>query len=255
MSEIEQLVILLDVDSTLLDNDRVEQDLKRHLDEAFGLKCRTEYWKIFEALRAELGYADYLGALQRYRIEHPRDPHILEISTFLIDYPFADRLYPHALEVIARLQCLGPTVILSDGDAVFQPRKIARSGIWQAVGSHVLVYVHKEQMLEDVEEKYPADHYIMADDKVRILAAMKNIWKDRLSTVFVRQGHYAEDQNMRRQYPAADFDIERIGDLLSRDLTGIPIFAAGNRRSRSGKQRGGHESDTATSGGRSEPLA
>jgi FMN phosphatase YigB (HAD superfamily) len=215
MSEGHRIVFLLDVDNTLLDNDRVEQDLKRHLDEAFGVDCRKDYWEIFEALRAELGYADYLGALQRYRIEHPRNPHILEISAFLIDYHFADRLYPQALEIIGRLRTLGPTVILSDGDAVFQPRKIVRSGIWKAVGGHVLVYIHKEQMLDDVEQKYHAEHYVMVDDKLRILATMKKIWRDRLTTVFVRQGHYAKDQSARVRYPPADFEIERIADLFA----------------------------------------
>jgi FMN phosphatase YigB (HAD superfamily) len=221
MSERGRTVFLLDVDNTLLDNDRVEQDLKRHLDEAFGVDCRNDYWEIFEELRAELGYADYLGALQRYRVEHPRNPHILEISAFLIDYPFADCLYPQALEVVGWLRTLGPTIILSDGDAVFQPRKIQRSGIWKVVGGHVLVYIHKEQMLEDVETKYPAEHYVIADDKARILAAMKRAWTDRLTTVFVKQGHYANDQSTARYLPA-DVEIERIEDLLNLNLAEIP---------------------------------
>lgn len=221
MSEERLTVFLLDVDNTLLDNDRVERDLKRHLDEFCGTDCCNDYWQIFEALRAELGYADYLGALQRYRTEHPRNPRILAVSSFLIDYHFADRLYPQAPETIERLRTLGRVVILTDGDAVFQPRKILRSGLWQAVGGQVLVYVHKEQMLEDVEQKYPAAHYVMADDKLRILAAMKKVWKDRLATVFVRQGHYAEDEANRVRYPPADFEIERIGRLMAQDLTSV----------------------------------
>jgi FMN phosphatase YigB (HAD superfamily) len=221
MSAGRQIVFLLDVDNTLLDNDRVERDLKRHLDELCGADCCNDYWQIFEALRTELGYADYLGALQRYRTEHPRNPRILAVSSFLIDYHFADRLYPQALETIERLRTLGAVVILTDGDAVFQPRKILRSGLWQAVGGQVLVYIHKEQMLEDVEQKYPAAHYVMADDKLRILAAMKKIWKDRLTTVFVRQGHYAEDEANRVRYPPADFEIERIGHLMTQDLTAV----------------------------------
>jgi FMN phosphatase YigB (HAD superfamily) len=172
-------------------------------------------------LRTELGYADYLGALQQYRIEYPRDPHLLEISLFLIDYPFADRLYPGALDVIARLRSWGPTVIVSDGYVVFQPRKVERSGLWQAVAGQVLIYIHKEEMLDDVEQRYPARHYVMVDDKVRILAAMKNIWGDRLTTVFPRQGHYALDPKNIATYPPADIRVERIGDLIGSDLDAL----------------------------------
>jgi FMN phosphatase YigB (HAD superfamily) len=209
---------LLDVDNTLLDNDAVERDLRGHLEQAFGVERQARYWEIFEDLRAELGYADYLGALQRYRVEHLRDPRLLEISLFLVNYPFADRLYAGAFDVVERLRGWGPTVILSDGDVVFQPRKVERSGLWEAVDGHVLIYVHKEQMLEDVEQRYPARHYVMVDDKLRILAASKQIWGDRLTTIFPRQGHYAHDQKIIAAYPAADITVERIGDLLSCDL-------------------------------------
>jgi FMN phosphatase YigB (HAD superfamily) len=212
------VVFLLDVDNTLLDNDQVERDLRQHLTEAFGRERQARYWEIFEALRAELGYADYLGALQRYRLEHLRDPHLLEISLYLVDYPFAERLYPGALDVIRHLRALGPTVILSDGDVVFQPRKVERSGLWSAVEGRVLIYVHKEEMLEDVAARYPARHYVMVDDKLRILAAMKRTWGDRLTTVFPRQGHYALDPKVLTTYPPADVAIERIGNLLGRDL-------------------------------------
>jgi FMN phosphatase YigB (HAD superfamily) len=212
------VAFLLDVDNTLLDNDAVESDLRRHLQQAFGVERQARYWEIFEALRAELGYADYLGALQRYRIEHLRDPHLLEISLFLVNYPFADRLYPGALDVIERLRGWGPTVILSDGDVVFQPRKVERSGLWEAVRGHVLIYVHKEQMLDDVEQRYPAGHYVMVDDKLRILAASKKIWTDRLTTVFPRQGHYAHDPKIIADYSPADVTVERIGDLCDFDL-------------------------------------
>lgn len=208
-------VFLLDVDNTLLDNDRVEQDLRRHLEQAFGAECLERYWAIFEQLRAELGYADYLGALQRYRMEHPRDPRILEISSYLIDYPFADRLYPGALEVVGRLRTLGQAVILSDGDAVFQPRKVARAGLWDAVEGRVLIYIHKEQMLDDVEQKFPAGHYVMVDDKLRILAAMKRVWGGKLTTVWVVQGHYACDPKVVAEYPAPDVRLERISELAS----------------------------------------
>src|SRR5215831_4599774 len=186
-------VFLLDVDNTLLDNDAIAADLREHLRVAFGDIAQQRYWQIFEDLRTELGYADYLGALQRFRLEHPLDPQLLGMSLFLIDYPFATRLFPGALEAIRELGKLGTPVILSDGDAVFQPRKIDRSGLWRAVDGRVLVYVHKEQMLDDVERRFPAEQYVMIDDKLRLLAAIKNIWKKRVTTVFVRQGHYALD--------------------------------------------------------------
>ncbi len=216
-----ELVCLLDVDNTLVDNDRIEADLRQHLTSAFGAERQARYWQIFESLRAELGYADYLGALQRYRLENPRDPHILATSLFLVDYPFADRLYPGSLAVVARLKAWGPTVLLTDGDVVFQPRKVERSGLWEAVAGNVLIYVHKERMLDDVAQRYPASHYVMVDDKLRILAAMKAIWGDRLTTVFPRQGHYALDPAALATYPAADVVVERIGDLLDLDPTAL----------------------------------
>jgi FMN phosphatase YigB (HAD superfamily) len=207
-------VFLLDVDNTLLDNDAIVEDLRRHLIAAFGDECQRRYWDIFEELRRTLGYADYLGALQRYRVEHPRDAHLLEISLFLLHYPFADRLYPRALEVVGALQRRGRAVILSDGDVVFQPRKVERAGLWAAVDGHVLIYVHKEQMLDDVERRYPADRYIVVDDKIRILSAIKSVWGDRVTTVFVRQGHYAHDPTQIAAYPPADVAVDRIADLL-----------------------------------------
>ena len=208
-------VFLLDVDNTLLDNDSVTADLKKHLVTNFGEERARRYWELFEQLRSELGYADYLGALQRYRVENPRDTALLETSLFLLHYPFANRVYPGALDVIHHLERRGRVAILSDGDVVFQPRKIDRSGIWGAVEGNVLIYIHKEQMLDDVEQRYPAEHYVMVDDKVRILAAMKAIWGDRLTTVFVRQGHYALDEASVAKYPPADVTIEKIADLGS----------------------------------------
>jgi len=221
MTTREEIVFLFDCDNTLLDNDRVQGDLKHHLDLEFGVLNRERYWQIFEALRTELGYADYLGALQRYRLGAMNDPRLLQMSAFLVDYPFADRLYPGALDVIDRLGAWGPTVILSDGDVVFQPRKIQRSGLWQAVEGRVLIYIHKEQMLDDVAQRYPARHYVMVDDKLRILAAMKNILQGRLTTVFPRQGHYAVDPHNIATYPAADLTVERIGDLMNDDLRAL----------------------------------
>jgi FMN phosphatase YigB (HAD superfamily) len=209
-----RIVFLLDVDNTLLDNDGVQADLRRHLIGNVGRKRAKEYWRMFELLRAELGYADYLGALQLYRAEYPRDPHLLTVSQFLVEYTFSDRLFPKALKVIARLRRWGLAVILSDGDVVFQPLKINRSGLADAVSGRVLIYVHKEQELEDVEQRYPAEHYVIADDKLRILAAVKNFWDARVTTVFVRQGQYAADPKILASYPAADISIARIGDLL-----------------------------------------
>jgi FMN phosphatase YigB (HAD superfamily) len=210
------VVFLLDVDNTLLDNDAVLDDLRRHLSDAFGAECAQRYWEIFENLRRELGYADYLGSLQRYRVEYPRDPHLLRVSLFLLHYPFTTRVYPGALDVIAALRLHGRVVILTDGDVVFQPSKVERSGLWSAVEGDVLIYVHKEQMLDDVERRYPARHYVMVDDKLRILAAMKRTWGHRLTTVFVRQGHYAHDPNLSAMQPPADITIDSIGDLVER---------------------------------------
>ena len=222
------IVFLVDVDNTLLDNDEIQSDLRRHLEREFGPACRDRYWTILEQLFTELGYRDYLGALQRYRVEHPRDIHLLSMSSFLVDYPFADRLYPAALDVVKRLRDWGQTVIMSDGDVVFQPRKVERSGLSGAVDGHVLIYIHKEDMLDDVERRYPARHYVLIDDKLRILSAVKKAWGDRVTTVFPRQGQFALDPKVVASYPAADVAVERIGDLMSYDLPavltgGLPI--------------------------------
>ena len=207
-------IFLLDVDDTLLDNDALEAHLRRHLERAFGQERAQRYWAIFESLREELGYADYLGALQRYRLENLLDPHLLEISLFLVDYPFRQLVYPRALEVVRHLGKWGPRVILSDGDVVFQPRKVQQSGLWDAVGGQVLIYIHKEQMLDDVERRCPAEHYVLIDDKLRILAAVKDAWGERVTTVFPRQGHYANDPELLGRYPLADVNVDQIADLL-----------------------------------------
>ncbi len=225
-------VFLLDVDNTLLDNDRVVVDLRSHLEREFGVASANRYWAAFEELRSELGYADYLGALQRYRRDTeigggPAAQRLLLMSKFLIDYPFAERLYPGALAAVAHLGRSGPTVILSDGDVVFQPRKIQRSGLWDAVDGRVLLYVHKEQMLAEVEQHYPARHYVMVDDKLRILAAMKATWGERLTTVFPRQGHYAFDPAIIARYPPADVTVERIGDVTAFDVAKLLAARAG----------------------------
>jgi FMN phosphatase YigB (HAD superfamily) len=212
------VVFLLDVDNTLLDNDRIEQDLRRYLEREFGEARRDQYWEIFETLRRELGYADYLGTLQRYRLEHLHDAGVLRLSSFLIEYPFANRLYPGSLDVIEWLGQWGPTVILSDGDVVFQPRKVERSGLQEAAEGRVLIYIHKEQELDEVERRYPAARYVVVDDKLRILAAVKQIWGPRVTTVFPRQGHYARDPAILAAYPPAEITVERIDNLLEHDF-------------------------------------
>jgi hypothetical protein len=224
------VVFLFDVDNTLLDNDRVTADLKRHLEREVGYERQERYWAIFEELRAELGYADYLGALQRYRVEHPRDPKLLDVSRFLVNYPFANRLFPNSLDVIEHAKRWGQVVILSDGDVVFQPRKVERSGLLEAMDGNVLIYIHKEQELADVEQRYPADHYILIDDKLRILTAVKEIWGKRVTTVFPKQGHYAREALATGRFPPPDVSIERIGALLEFDL---PALLAPARAARS----------------------
>lgn len=212
------IVFLFDVDNTLLDHDRVTADLKRYLERKVGHDRQQRYWMIFEQLRSELGYADYLGALQRYRIEHPRDSHLLVLSHFLVNYPFANRLFPNALDVVDHVKQWGKAAILSDGDVVFQPLKVERSGLFEAMEGNVLIYIHKEHELEDVEKRYPADHYVLIDDKLRILTAVKKIWSKRVTTVFPCQGHYAKDALATASFPPADVSIDRIGDLMDYTL-------------------------------------
>lgn len=221
VTQVVPVVFLVDVDDTLLENDRIQNDLKRHLERKFGPDSRDRYWAILEQLFNELGYRDYLGALQRYRVEHPNDIRLLSMSSYLVDYPFANRLYPGALDVLERFRSWGPTVILSDGDVVFQPRKVERSGISEAVDGHVLIYIHKEDALDDVQRRYPADHYVMVDDKVRILTTMKKAWGGRVTTVFPRQGKFAHDAAVVASNPPPDVTVERISDLLEYDLSGL----------------------------------
>lgn len=219
-------VFLFDVDNTLLDNDHIAADLKLYLKKKVGEASAQRYWEIFEQLRTELGYADYLGALQRYRLERPRDPKLLAVSHFMVNYPFANRLFPESLDAVEYARRLGRAVILSDGDVVFQPLKIDRSGLYETFEGHVLIYIHKELELDDVEAKYPAPHYVMVDDKVRILAAIKQHWGTRVTTVFPRQGHYAMDAAQVAGYPKADITLERIGELQEYSLEDI-LTAAG----------------------------
>jgi FMN phosphatase YigB (HAD superfamily) len=208
------VVFLIDVDNTLLDNGAVVADFRRYLRETVGVEGEQRYWAIFEELFQNPGFADYLGALQHFSLERPREPRLFDISLFLLNYPFADRLYPRALDVIARLRARAPVAIVSDGDVVFQPYKVKRSGLWDAAAGNVLIYIHKEQMLDDIERRYPARRYVMVDDKIYLLAAIKAIWKERVTTVFVRQGHYALDPALVAASPPADVTVEAIGDLI-----------------------------------------
>ena len=234
MADAADVKFLFDVDNTLLDNDRIAADLSEYLVRGYGDKARDRYWANFEQLRAELGYADYLGALERYRLEALHDPRILDMACWLIDYPFADRLFPGALDAVAHVRRWGDPVILSDGDAVFQPRKIQRSGLWREFEGRVLIYIHKEQELNDVERWRPARRYVLIDDKLRILAAIKQAWGDKVTTVFVKQGHYASDAAALKGLPPADVEIERISDLTRCEFSSL----AGNpsENSRLGQQ-------------------
>jgi len=238
------VVFLVDVDNTLLDNDRIISDLRDHLTQEFGVACSGRYWTLFEKLREELGYADYLGALQLYRKEvegkGAYGQQLLQMSSFLVDYPFQDRVYPGAFDALARMNKLGPTVILSDGDVVFQPRKIQRSGLWRAVEGRVLIYVHKELMLDEVKRTFAARHYVMVDDKPRILGALKAAWGDDVTTIFPRQGHYAFDAEEVAKYPMPDIVVDHIGDLARTNIAGWFPQGSANR-----SQGAPHEPDHA----------
>jgi FMN phosphatase YigB (HAD superfamily) len=225
MTLLHPIVFLIDVDNTLVDNDGIQQDLKDHLERTYGLAARERYWRILEDLMVELGYRDYIGALQKFRVEHPREIELLSMSSYLMDYPFAERLYPHALAVLKRLRSVGKTVILTDGDVVFQPRKVEHAGLGNVADGDVLVYIHKEEALDDVERRFPARHYVLIDDKLRILDAAKKIWRERVTTVLPRQGQYAHDAKVLAAMPPPDVTIERIGDLLDYDLTRLGTAA------------------------------
>jgi FMN phosphatase YigB (HAD superfamily) len=236
MTNRHDLVFLFDVDNTLIDNDRIEADLAAHLTEAYGIDACNLYWDNFEKLRQELGYADYLGALERFRLEKMHDPRVLRMSSWLVDYPFAERLYAGALEAVNHVQQWGAAVILSDGDAVFQPRKVERSGLWAAFEGRVLIYVHKERELAEVERLYPAMRYVMIDDKLRILNAVKAAWGERVTTIFLRQGHYARDPRILAGSQPADIQLDHLSDLNNYALAAF-VTTSGRRN---------HESNEST---------
>jgi FMN phosphatase YigB (HAD superfamily) len=217
------VVFLLDVDNTLLDNDRFGADLGEHIEQAFGATERARYWKIFADRREQLGWADYLGSLQLFRTGLDDDPRLLRMSEFMLEYPFSGLVFPQALAAIAHLSTFGTPIVLSDGDVVFQPRKIQRAGIWGAVAGRVLIYIHKEKVLDHMQHRYPAAHYVMVDDKPNLLAAMKAILGARLTTVFVRQGHYAHDVQSHTELPPPDRVIEAIGDLVKFNPTDFQV--------------------------------
>jgi hypothetical protein len=222
MSDVADIIFLFDVDNTLLDNDCFQEALRDRLLAEHGEQMCQRYWALFEVLREELGYADYLGALERLRLETPHDSKLLAMANWLLDYPFADRLYPHALDVVRHVRQWGPAAILSDGDAVFQPRKVMRAGLWEAFDGNILIYVHKENELADVERAYPAKRYVLIDDKTRILKAVKGSWKDRVTTVFPKQGHYAFDPASQSDMGFVDIAVDAIGDLLKHDFATKP---------------------------------
>jgi FMN phosphatase YigB (HAD superfamily) len=223
------LVVLLDVDNTLLDNDRFAVDLSAYLLKQFGADGRDRYWRLFAQRRDDLGYADYLGAVQAFRGGYDDDRDRLGLSAFVLDYPFAERLYPRALEVLAHLRACAPTVIFTEGDLVFQPRKLRSAGIWDAAGGQAIVCLHKTFALTLLHRRYPAAHYFMIDDKPALLAAMKRLLGTALTTVLVHQGQYARESSAGFQErrvpplpstrPRPDLEIERIADLLGRDPT------------------------------------
>ena len=210
-----EVVFLLDVDNTLFDNDAFAEALGAQLENWFGVEHRTRYWRIFEELRAKFGVADYLGSLQAFRAGVEDDPKLLQMSKFLLEFPFAKLLFPGALSAIAHLRTMGRAVILSDGDVVFQPRKVQHAGIWDAVQGAVLIYLHKERVMDHVQKRFPAPHYVVVDDKPNLLAAMKLVMQEKLTTVFVRQGHYALAAGSNSVTPPPDLVIERIGDLMT----------------------------------------
>jgi FMN phosphatase YigB (HAD superfamily) len=208
------LVFLLDVDNTLINNDQVKEDFNAHLEVELGPKLTERFWDIYEQARKERGVVDIPLSLQRLREATPLseldEQTFHHVQSIFDNYPFFNALYPHTLETLQHLRTMGLTVIVSDGDQLFQPEKIFRSDLAETVEGRVLIYTHKQQHLEEILQKYPADHYVMIDDKPDILVDSKAIMGKRLTTVFVKQGHYA------KQVPdnfTPDISVLHIGDL------------------------------------------
>ncbi|WP_158744178.1 HAD family hydrolase [Acidisphaera sp. L21] len=208
------LVFLVDVDNTLLDNDQFQDALKAHIAKVSGPAARDRYWEIQEHLFHSLGYRDYLGAFQTYRLERPEDVDAIWLSLFVVDFPYATLLYPGALELIAALRKLGRVVALTDGDAVFQPRKLQGAGLIEPLDRHIMICVHKEAEVAEIERRYPAERYVVIDDKIRLLTAFKKVWGNKVMTVFPRQGQFGLDTKVIAANPPADIDVDRIAQLL-----------------------------------------
>ncbi|MFN2465530.1 MAG: HAD family hydrolase [Candidatus Dormibacteria bacterium] len=185
------LVFLIDIDNTLIDNDRVKADMEAQIRQLAGPSGSEDFWNLYEEVREELDYVDLPITLARFRAQRPDVRKFPQISAMLLGYPFEDALYPEALHVVEHLKRMGKVVVLSDGDPVFQPAKIARIGMADAVDSNVLIYAHKEQHLDEVTDLYPAEHYVVIDDKPGVLGRMKARLGPRVTTVQVRQGKYA----------------------------------------------------------------
>lgn len=206
------LVVLCDVDNTLLNDNRIVSDLCDFLLDKLGEQGAKQYWTHFEALSQSLGYADYLGALQRARDEHPHEMHFIAITNFLLTYPFSERLFPRALDVIDHVACWALPVIVSDGDVVLQPIKLHRAGLARKVQDRVLVYIHKEKELDDIMQRYPATHYVFVEDNLSILSSVKREWGQRVTTIHIRPHGHPPDEGRTALQP--DITLNDIGDML-----------------------------------------
>jgi FMN phosphatase YigB (HAD superfamily) len=210
-----QLAFLLDVDNTLLANDEVKEDLDHRLRKVLGNELTARFWETYEQVRHEQGVVDIPLSLTRLRAEVSESQldkqTYQQVHAIFDTYPFFQRLYPHVIETLHYLRTLGLTIIVSDGDQYFQEEKIVNSHLAEAVEGRVLIYIHKQQHLEEILQRYPADHFVMVDDKAGILADCKALLGNRLTTVFVKQGKYAQEPLPTHFVP--DITIEHIGDL------------------------------------------
>ncbi len=217
-------VFLLDVDNTLLDNDQVRTQLEAAVTDAVGPARATRLWEIYEAVREELDFVNFPETLERFSRECDEVACLGRLSSILYGFPFAECLYPGALQAIHHVKSLGLPVILSDGDQLFQRYKIRAAGLETAVDGRVLVYVHKEQSTDDIRKRYPATHYVMVDDKPRIHTAMKAVLGDQVTTVMVCQGKYAADP-AQHDYPDPDVTLDSIQDLVQLTAAQLSVSA------------------------------